>query len=76
MRYQGFSDLALDWERLKQLYLQKAAGPSRMEVLSGWLTAQLLQSAQQLWEDLQAFGPFVGPSWLRCFWMVQLVPEF
>ncbi|CAJ1346669.1 unnamed protein product [Effrenium voratum] len=51
--FQGFSDLALDWERLKQLYLQKAAGPSRMEVLSGWLTAQLLQSAQQLWEDLQ-----------------------
>lgn len=53
-RYQGLNDLLLDWEQLKQLYLQKSAGPAKLEVLSGWLNAQLLQAAQRLWEDLQA----------------------
>ena len=37
LRYQGFNDLLSDWEQLKQLYLQKSAGPSKLEVLSGWL---------------------------------------
>jgi len=50
--YQGFSDLLLDWEQLKQVYLQKTAGPSKLEVFHG-LHAQLLQGAQRLWEDLQ-----------------------
>lgn len=53
-RYQGLNELLLDWEQLKQLYLQKSAGPAKLEVLSGWLNAQLLQAAQRLWEDLQA----------------------
>eukprot|EP00435_Cladocopium_sp_Y103_P039302 s1276_g10.t1 len=50
--YQGFNDLLSDWEQLKQLYLQKSAGPSKLEVLSG-LNQQLLQAAQRLWEELE-----------------------
>ncbi|CAL1126621.1 unnamed protein product [Cladocopium goreaui] len=51
--YQGFNDLLSDWEQLKQLYLQKSAGPSKLEVLSGWLNQQLLQAAQRLWEEFE-----------------------
>jgi len=50
--YQGFNDLLSDWEQLKQLYLQKSAGPAKLEVLS-WLNQQLLQAAQRLWEDFE-----------------------
>lgn len=53
LRYQGFNDLLSDWEQLKQFYLQKSAGPSKLEVLSGWLNQQLLQAAQRLWEDFE-----------------------
>lgn len=52
-RYQGFTELISDWEALKELYLQKSAGPAQLEVLSS-LHSQLLQSAQRLWEQLQA----------------------
>jgi hypothetical protein len=38
---------------LKQLYLQKSAGPSKLEVLSGWWNQQLLQAAQRLWEEFE-----------------------
>jgi hypothetical protein len=38
---------------LKQLYLQKSAGPSKLEVRSGWLNQQLLQAAQRLWEEFE-----------------------
>ncbi|CAE7629944.1 GBP1 [Symbiodinium sp. CCMP2456] len=49
--YTSFHELAADWDRLRQAYLQKAQGPAKAEVLLGRLGSQLLQSTQKVWED-------------------------
>ncbi|CAE7945051.1 GBP1 [Symbiodinium sp. KB8] len=54
--YTSFHELAADWDRLRQAYLQKALGPAKAEVLLGRLGSQLLQSAQKVWEDFHTAG--------------------
>jgi len=61
--YSSLEQLMRDWDRLRELYMERTAGPAQGEVMSTWLLQRMTLSVQKVHVELQRV---VNHNPIRC----------